>query len=115
VCARSELPKFDKLWADCTHEESRLVDQHKRLIVDEEKDLTSQKNRRSSFKKNNKEANSVRFPDKRKDVSKIRSYNCQNLGHFSYDCPQGKGEKKASSTCGRGRGISSLKESFSRN
>jgi hypothetical protein len=34
VCARSKLPKFDKLWADCTHEESRLADQHKRLIVD---------------------------------------------------------------------------------
>jgi hypothetical protein len=27
VCARSKLPKFDKLWADCTHEESRLTDQ----------------------------------------------------------------------------------------
>jgi hypothetical protein len=26
VCARSKLPKFDKLWADCTHEESILVD-----------------------------------------------------------------------------------------
>jgi hypothetical protein len=34
VCARSKLPKFDKLWADCTHGESRLADQHKRLIVD---------------------------------------------------------------------------------
>jgi hypothetical protein len=54
VCARSKLPKFDKLWADCTHEDSRLVDQHKRLIVDEEKALTIQKNRRSSFRKKNK-------------------------------------------------------------
>ena len=25
VCARSKLPKFDKLWVDCTHEESRLA------------------------------------------------------------------------------------------
>jgi hypothetical protein len=94
VCARSELPKFDKLWAYCTHEESRLANQHKRLIVDEEEDLTVQKNRRSSFRKNNKEANSVRVPDKKKDVSKIRCYNCQKLGHFSYDCPQGKGKRK---------------------
>jgi hypothetical protein len=94
VCARSELPKFDKLWAYCTHEEYRLANQHKRLIVDEEEDLTVQKNRRSSFRKNNKEANSVRVPDKKKDVSKIRCYNCQKLGHFSYDCPQGKGKRK---------------------
>jgi hypothetical protein len=71
VCGRSKLPKFDKLWAYCTHEESRLVDQQKRLIVDEEEALTSQKNKRSSFRKINKEANSVRVPDKKKDVSKI--------------------------------------------
>jgi hypothetical protein len=94
VCARSKLPKFDKLWADCTHEESRLVDQHKILIVDEEEALTFHKNKRSSFRRNNKEANSVRVPDKKKDVSKIRCYNCQKLGHFSYDCPQGKGKRK---------------------
>jgi hypothetical protein len=94
VCARSKLPKFDMLWADCTHEESRLADQQKRLIVDEEEALTVLKNKISSFRKNNKEANSVRGPDKKKDVSKIRCYNCQKLGHFSYDCPEGKGKRK---------------------
>jgi hypothetical protein len=94
VCARSKLPKLDKLWEDFTHEESRLADQHKRLIVDEEKYLTIQKNIRSSFRKNNKEANSIRVPDKKKYVSKIRCYNCQNLGHFFYNCPQGKGRIK---------------------
>jgi ribosomal protein L32 len=94
VCARSKLPKFDKLWADCTHEESRLADQHKRLIVDEEEALTVQKNKRSYFRRNNKEANFVIVPDKMKDVSKIRCYNCQKLGHFSYVCRQGKGKRK---------------------
>jgi NAD kinase len=68
VCVRSKLPKFDKLWEDCTHKESRLADQHKRLIFDEEEALTVQKNRRISFRKNNKEAKSVRFPDKKKDI-----------------------------------------------
>jgi hypothetical protein len=54
LCARSKLPKFDKLWADCTHKESRLVDQQKRLIINKEEDIIVQKNRRSSFGKNNK-------------------------------------------------------------
>jgi hypothetical protein len=92
VCAR-KLPKLDKLLEDFTHEESRLADQQKRLIVDEEEALTAQKNKRSSFKKNNKESNSVRVPDKKKYVSNIRCYNCQKLGHFSYECPQGKGKR----------------------
>jgi hypothetical protein len=93
VCARNKLPKFDKLWADCTHEESRLADEHKRLIVDEEEALTVQKNGRSSFRKNNKEANYVRVPDKKKDVSKIRCYNCQKLGHFPMTVLKKKGKE----------------------
>jgi hypothetical protein len=50
--------------------------------------------KRSSFGKNNKEDNSVRVLNKKKDVSKIRCYNYQKLGHFSYDCPQGKRKRK---------------------
>jgi hypothetical protein len=58
---------------------TRLADQKKRLIVDEEEALTVQKNKRSSFRRNNKEANSVRVPDKKRDGSKIICYNCQML------------------------------------
>jgi hypothetical protein len=92
VCARSKLPKFDKLWEDCTHEESRLAYQHKRLIVDEEEALTVQKNKRSSFRRNNKEANSVRVPDKKKDVPKIRCYNCQSWDTFPMTFLKEKGK-----------------------
>jgi hypothetical protein len=56
--------------------------------------ISVQKNKRSSFRRNNKEANSVRVSDKKKDVSNIKCYNCQKLGHFSYDYSQGKGKRK---------------------
>jgi hypothetical protein len=76
----ASYPSFDKLWADCTHEESRLADQQKRLIVDEEEALTIQKNKRSSFRRNNKEANSVRVPDKKKDVFKDQMLQLSKVG-----------------------------------
>jgi hypothetical protein len=34
ICARSKLPKFNKLWADCSQEESRLMS--KKQKVDDE-------------------------------------------------------------------------------
>jgi hypothetical protein len=40
------------------------------------------------------EANSIRVPDKKKDVSKIICYNYQKLGHFSYNRRQGKEKRK---------------------
>jgi hypothetical protein len=77
VCARRRLLKFDKIWEDWTHEESRLVDQQNILIVDEEEALTIQMNRISSFRKNNEEANSVRVPDKifqSSDATNVKSW-----------------------------------------
>jgi hypothetical protein len=30
ICVRSKLPKFDKLWTDCTQEESRLISKYQK-------------------------------------------------------------------------------------
>jgi hypothetical protein len=35
ICARRKLPKFNKLWADCTQEESRLISKSHKTNVDE--------------------------------------------------------------------------------
>jgi hypothetical protein len=40
------------------------------------------------------EKNIIFVPDHKKDVSKIRCFNCQKLRHFAYQCPQGKGKRK---------------------
>jgi hypothetical protein len=38
--------------------------------------------------------NRISVPNQKTDVSKIRCFNCQKLGHFAYQCPQGKGKRK---------------------
>jgi inosine/xanthosine triphosphate pyrophosphatase family protein len=35
ICAKSKLPKFDKLWSDCTQEESRLISKSQKANDDE--------------------------------------------------------------------------------
>ena len=35
-----------------------------------------------------------RFPDKRKDLSHIRCFNCDKKGHFAKDCPEKSNKEK---------------------
>jgi hypothetical protein len=57
-----------------------------------------------------KKLNSIRVPYKKRNVSKIICYNCQNLGHFSYDCPQGKGKRNHQEHVAKKRNILSQRK-----
>jgi hypothetical protein len=62
ICGRRKLPKFDKLWTDCTQEENQALAAH----------VKKRKERRNSSPKKNRGSVS----DHKKDVSKIRCFNC---------------------------------------
>jgi len=95
ICTRIKLPKFDKLWTEYTKEESRLISKSQKTNDEENQALAARvkkkKEGRNHSPKKNKRSS---VPDYKQDVSKIRCYTCQKLGHFSYQFPQGKGKIK---------------------
>jgi hypothetical protein len=46
ICARRKLPKFDKLWADCSQEESRLISKKQKVDDEENQALAAQVKKR---------------------------------------------------------------------
>jgi hypothetical protein len=94
TCARRKLPKFDKLWTDYVQEESRLTPKMQKTNDEENQSLVAHVKKRKERRNESPKKNRISVPDHKKDVFKIRCFNCQKLGHFSYQCSQGKGKRK---------------------
>jgi hypothetical protein len=93
ICVRSKLPKFNKLWTDCTQEESRLISKTLKTNDDENQDslpshVKKRKDRREASPKRDKR------PHYKKDASKVRCYSFQKLGHYAFQCPHKKEKGK---------------------
>jgi hypothetical protein len=88
ICARSKLPKFDKLWTYCIEEESRLISKTQKTNDDENQALAAHVKKM----KDRREASSKRAkrPRYKKDASKVRCYSCQKLGRYAFQCPHRK-------------------------
>ena len=101
ICARSKLPKFNKLWSDCTQEESRLISKSQKTNDDENQALAAQvKKRKEREEGSPKKSKKPRY---KKYASKIRCYNCKKMGHYAVQCPlrHEKGKEEAPCTCSR--------------
>jgi hypothetical protein len=83
ICARRKLPKFDKLWANCSQEESRLMSKKQKVDDEENQALAAQVKKRKEREGNPKKPTRPRY---KKDASKIRCYSCQKLGHYAFQC-----------------------------
>jgi hypothetical protein len=77
IFSRSKLPKFDKLWSNCTQEESRLISKSQKTNDDENQALAAHvKKRKERREVSPKKAKRPRY---KKDASKFRCYNCKKL------------------------------------
>jgi hypothetical protein len=94
ICGRRKLPKFDKLWTNYTQEESRLISKSQKTSDEENQALDAHVKKRKERRNTSANKNIRSVPDHKKDVSKITCFNCQKLGHFAYQCPQGKAKRK---------------------
>jgi hypothetical protein len=94
ICARSKLPKFDKLWSDCTQEESRLISKSQKENDDENQALVAHVKKRKE--RGEVSPKKTKRPHYKKDVSKVRCYNCKKMGHYAAQCPHRneKGKRK---------------------
>jgi hypothetical protein len=75
ICARRKLPKFDKLWSDCTQEESRLISKSQKNNDEENQALVAHVKKRKERRNTSPKKNRKSIPDHKKDVSKIRCFN----------------------------------------
>jgi hypothetical protein len=85
ICARSKLPKFDKLWLDCTQEESKLISKSQKANGDENQALVAHVKKRKE--RGEFSVKKTKRPCYKKDASKVICYNCKNMGHYVAQCP----------------------------
>jgi hypothetical protein len=85
ICARSKLPKFDKLWTDYTQEESRLISKSQKKNDEENQALATHVKKRKE--RRHIDPNKTKRPCYKKDMLKIRCYSCKKLGHYVFQCP----------------------------
>ena len=90
ILGRADLPDWDSLWAILHQEELRRITKKqyssglRKVKKEVEEDATLASKRQQGKKK--------------KDLSRIKCFQCGELGHFASNCPQKKRGKEASSS-----------------
>ena len=94
LCAWKKPTKFDKLWALCVQEETKSRNkfekpQHEDQALDTH--ARREKGRRFEKRNSNRRQNSATDQEsKKKDISHIQCFRCDNFCHFAVNCLQKK-------------------------
>ena len=97
ISGQTKLPKFDKLWAECTQEETRIAacqrlhgiqpKENQAFVSHAKKGNVSV---RKSFNHKHQDKRSSPPPDQKKqekkDLSQIQCYRCKKYGHYANSC-----------------------------
>ena len=94
VSGRSKMPKYDRLWVDCSEEEARLAAKHGNAY-DENEALVARSSHPAGKKKFVRKDFYIRDHDDRRydslsssrnrdrrDYSKVQCFGCKELGHI---------------------------------
>jgi hypothetical protein len=106
ISGREDLSGFDRLWTNCTQEETRLIvervqdsphDDNHALAFHTKK---GNKRNRRSFNKafKDKKTSSASGHEHRKDNSKIQCFRCDKYGYIARNCPTRKKGRQLAST-----------------
>jgi hypothetical protein len=99
ICARENLPNFERLWDDYIQEETQMESKANKKGGDENLALFGQTNKgrgKGPNKGKGKSEESTSQPGK-KDLSKIKCFICHKHGHYASQCPdkkKGKGKQQ---------------------
>jgi hypothetical protein len=72
----------------------RLISKSQKTNYEENQALVAHVKKRKERRNTSSKKTRISILYHKKDVSKIRCFTCKKLGHFSYQCPQGKGKRK---------------------
>jgi hypothetical protein len=95
ICSRRRIPRFSRLWEDCTQEEVRLAAREEKLGDEENQSLTThtRKGKRKKELHSHKKPHGLQTNQKfKKDFSSYRCFICQKMGHIAINCPNSKGK-----------------------
>ena len=96
ISDRTKLPKFDKLWAECTQEETRIAARQRlhgtqpeenQAFVSHAKKVKGRGRKPYIHKHQDKRSSPT--PDQKKqkkDLSQIQCYRCKKYGHYANSC-----------------------------
>ena len=85
ICDRKKLVKLNRLWEECAQEEARIAAREENMgSEDQAPTAHSKKSRRRPHYSKGKDSHP------RRDISKLRCYTCDEIGHFAKDCPKNK-------------------------
>jgi hypothetical protein len=106
ISGRADLPYFDRLWEDCTREETEIIsrgmqDSHhndnQALASHAKKGIRNRRSFRKAF--NDKKTLAALGHEQRKYISNIQCFRCDKYGHIARNCPtMKKGRRHASTT-----------------